>query len=213
MLGQRAGSLPFSNPFDSSVGVRDSQHCNIYYKWVKNELQGNWELEKYQCRASFFFEPTLNSCRPADELVTKCSGSTEATGRHSGRSVRHLSTRDKKYRDRTDDEDLKYSNGEVSDNSMSPSNPEEPQSGAKLPFRRGNGSSTKPGTKRRKNSDGRPSKRKNKKNWVAIFVRGCRFGDSPFEEGEEQPDEQLEEDETENQTNDDVEDSKPNNSK
>lgn len=209
LLGQGTSSGPVSGRFDTSVSVRDSQSCDIYYSWLQNELSGTWELEQKQCPDALYFEPTLNACKPADQLVTKCSDAIAPTGSDHRRS-RQLMTKEKKYRDQSDDDDWKNLNAEIPGKAMSPSNPDESQSGAKLPFRRG--SSARQGTKRRKN--GRPSKRKNaKKNWVAIFVRGCRFGDSPFEEDEEQPDEQMEEDETENQTNDNVEDNKPNGSK
>ena len=209
LFGQKASTGPVSSLFDTSASVRDSRSCDTYYSWVKNQYYGTWELERRQCPDSLYFEPTLNACKPADQLVIKC-----AVRDPKSRRARHLMTRDEKYRDQTD-EDLKYSEGEVPDKSMSPSSPEYLQSAKKHPFRRFNGTSTGAGTKRR-NNNGRPNKRRNKKkkNWVAIFVRGCnsQFGNSPFDDDDEQP-EQLEEDEFENQENDDIEGSKPSGSK
>lgn len=215
LLGQEASCGPVPGPGDTSASVRDAHSCAHYYSWVKNQHYGTWELERKQCPAELYFEPTLNVCKPADQLVIKCSNNSPTTPDQASvsnsRRVRQHTTRDKRYSDLSDNvEDLKYSIDEIPDKSMSSSNPEELQSGGKkLPFRRhrGNGSSAKQGTKRRKNSNNKANKKRNKKNWVAIFVRGCnsRFGDSPFDDDDEQPDEQLEEDENENQTNEDAE--------
>lgn len=207
LLGQQASSGPV--PDDRSASFRDAHSCAHYYSWVKNEHYDTWELERKQCPDQLYFEPTLNVCKPADQLVIKCpKGSTipndEPSAVANSRRVRQLLTRDKKHADLWDsNDDLKYSTDEGK--AMSPSNPEE-SGGKKLPFRRHPGLSAKQGTKRRKNTGNRANKKK-KKNWVAIFVRGCnnRLDDSPFDDDDEQQDEQLEEDENENQTNDDVE--------
>ena len=126
-------------------------------------------LEENYCPDFKFFEPSLNECKSIDELITKCSNLENSN---------HLTNREQEIRD------IKIKNRKTDD--------KEQNNEDKFIERINKKSSKLASSKSRKNR----INKKRKKNWVAIFIKGCSSGiGNPYDDDEdEQFDEENDED-------------------